>query len=184
MNSSKIVNMVGSGDIEREVDLDAVLQAANEEDNQIQISKNQQGLKINFPTTSGTIVLYRSGKYVIMGSESEEEFYSISNSFLELCLNLGVISNTGNTSLEVTNYVYSVGIDKNINLSQLNIMLGDEAEYEPEQFPFVVFRPKDMDCTVTISSSGKCVINTPNGDEEVERVLERLNSTIEKYTFE
>lgn len=184
MWSFKVVNVVGSGDISRELDLDAVSQAVKDETGATQVSKSSQGLKIEFRKRAGTILLYRSGKYTIMGSDSEEELFRTNATFLELFVELDIITDTSNTSLRVANYVYAVDIEKDVNLSHLDILLGDEAEYEPEQFPYIVYRPSDIDCTMTISASGKCVINTPIGNEAVESVLERLLATIESNPVE
>lgn len=178
MWSSKVVNVVGSGDVCRELDLAAVFRAV-EEKTAVQVSQSKQGLKIEFPRRAGTVLLYRSGKYTIMGSDSEEELFRTNDRFLDVFLELGVITDTDTTSLHVANYVYAVDIDENANLSHLNVLLGDEAEYEPEQFPYIVYRPSDIDCTMTISASGKSVINTPIGHEAVAAAIERVLSIIE-----
>ena len=184
MWSYKVVNVVGSGDISRELDIDAVFQAVREKIGATQVSNSIQWLKIAFRQRAGTILLYRSGKYTIMGSDSEEELFRTNETFLELCVKLDIITDTRNTSLRVSNYVYAVDIEKDVNLSHLDILLGDEAEYEPEQFSYIVYRPSDIDCTMTISASGKCVVNTPVGNGAVESVLERLIATIESTPVE
>ncbi|WP_159101011.1 TATA-box-binding protein [Halarchaeum acidiphilum] len=173
-----MVNVVGSGDINCELDLDLILPAIKEETT-ISVSRTNQGLKIEFSGRTGTVSLYRSGKYTIMGSASEEELYRTNDCFLELCIELGIITDADNTSLHVSNYVYAVELDENVNLNHLDILLGEEAEYEPEQFSYVVYRPSDIDCTMTISTSGKCVINTPVGDEEVENAIKTVISIID-----
>lgn len=178
--SVQLVNVVGNGDLGRELDVDAVLEDIAEDGSITNANRTQQGITIKFVNQSGTISLYRSGKYSIMGSNSVEGLHRTNEIFLKVLEDYGIIVNIGNDTVSVTNYVYSVDLDRDVNISQLDIWLGEEAEYEPEQFPYVIYHPSEINCTMTISASGKCVINTPDGEEAVKRAISTVKERIDE----
>jgi len=50
-------------------------------------------------------------------------------------------------------------IGRSLNLSALAIGLGLEVtEYEPEQFPGLVYRPRDHECVLLAFATGKVVV--------------------------
>jgi len=69
----------------------------------------------------------------------------------------------------------------NLNLNALAIGLGlEKTEYEPEQFPGLIFRPSSSSCTILIFSSGKVVIagvrDEQTAQHEFINLEERLDS--------
>ena len=55
--------------------------------------------------------------------------------------------------------VCSYNLDRYINLNKLTVTLNVEnVEYEPEQFPGLVYRIKDPKIVVLIFSSGKIIL--------------------------
>jgi len=182
--SVEVVNVVGSGNLCRELDLDAVLQDIAGTSSIESVDRTSQGITVRFSDETGTISLYRSGKYTIMGSDSVEGLHRTNETFLEILIKYGIIKGKNGHSVSVTNYVYSVDLDRDINITQLDIWLGEEAEYEPEQFPYIVYHPSDIDCTMTISASGKCVINTSVGEEAVNRVISKLKQQLDELQMQ
>jgi transcription initiation factor TFIID TATA-box-binding protein len=50
-------------------------------------------------------------------------------------------------------------LDQEVNLEALTISLGlENTEYEPEQFPGLVYRPPQLGATLMIFASGKVLI--------------------------
>lgn len=182
--SVQVVNVVGSGDLGRELDLGAVLQDITENDSMESADRTSQSITIRLSDETGTISLFRSGKYTIMGSDSVEGLRQTNETFLEILMDCGIIDEKQCHSVSVTNQVYTVDLDRDINIAQLDIWLGAEAEYEPEQFPYIVYHPSDIDCTMTISASGKCVINTPIGEEAVNRVISKLRRQLDELQLQ
>ena len=63
-------------------------------------------------------------------------------------------------------------IGQQLNLSALAIGLGLEVtEYEPEQFPGLVYRPTDHDCVMLVFASGKVIITGTIDVESAEEVV-------------
>jgi len=76
------------------------------------------------------------------------------------------------------NYVCTGELDQVQNLNALAIGLGlDYTEYEPEQFPGLVFRPDDHPVVILIFASGKVVVT---GAKDIDAAEEAAQS-LKKY---
>jgi transcription initiation factor TFIID TATA-box-binding protein len=80
----------------------------------------------------------------------------------------------------ITNMVCSYDLGKYINLNKVVITLNVEnIEYEPEQFPGLVYRIKDPKIVVLIFSSGKIILTGGKNLEDVKKGLEVLEQQLE-----
>lgn len=71
--------------------------------------------------------------------------------------------------------VFIESLDQGINLEILTISLGIESvEYEPEQFPGLIYRPKDYDVTLLVFSSGKVSIGGATDREIAQSAIQDL----------
>jgi transcription initiation factor TFIID TATA-box-binding protein len=71
-------------------------------------------------------------------------------------------------------------IGQQLNLSALAIGLGLEfTEYEPEQFPGLIYRPANLDCVLLIFGSGKVIITGATGVESAEEAVTGLLEQID-----
>lgn len=174
----KLVNVVGSGDLNRELDLEVLQVDLNDFKTVSSKGDSSKRLIIKFDEEIGTITLFRSGKYNIMGSSSVKDLYESNEIFLEILSDLGMSIDA--SEISIVNYVFSVNMSADIDLSELKSKLGTNAEYEPEQNPFITYRPDHINCTITISNSGKCVVNTPVGEDSVQQAVEHLSDYLEK----
>jgi len=76
--------------------------------------------------------------------------------------------------------VCSYDLGKYINLNKVVITLNVEnIEYEPEQFPGLVYRIKDPKIVVLIFSSGKIILTGGKNLEDVKKGLEVLEQQLE-----
>lgn len=75
----------------------------------------------------------------------------------------------------IQNIVASANLERELNLNAIALGLGlDNIEYEPEQFPGLVYRIKNPKVVVLIFSSGKLVVTggkLPEDCEEGVRVI-------------
>jgi transcription initiation factor TFIID TATA-box-binding protein len=115
-----------------------------------------------------------------MGSNSCDELKNTNKKLISILTDSDVIDSPTSVSFSRTNHVYTVDFKREINLNSLDVLLGTEAEYEPEQYPFLIYRPSNLNCTMTLSSSGKCVVNSPKGREPLENALNLLESHIKE----
>lgn len=178
----ELVNIVGGGDIGREVDLSqlhAELQGSAEVASVRLQESPPYGLMVEFEQVKGTLTLFTSGKYNIMGCKSDDGVNALNAAFLQGLEEMGVISDRIDSQFSPSNYVYRVDLGSSVDLSRLDERLGASSQYEPEQNPFLIFRPAGIDCVMTISSNGRSVANSGMGEEPVRETVEVLGKYIE-----
>jgi transcription initiation factor TFIID TATA-box-binding protein len=175
-----LVNVAGSGDLDVELDLDALFRLFKSLESVSELSDSNSRITLSFENTEGTVGVFRTGKYNIMGSSSCDSLKNTNERLIGILVDSGVIDSPTSVSFSRTNYVYTVDFEREINLNSLDILLGTEAEYEPEQYPFLIYRPSTLNCTMTLSSSGKCVVNSPKGRETVEMALDLMKTYLKE----
>ncbi|MDQ2052955.1 TATA-box-binding protein C, partial [Natronolimnohabitans sp. A-GB9] len=63
------------------------------------------------------------------------------------------------SGFSIQNVVCTGELNTEQNLNAVAIQLGlDRIEYEPEQFPGLIYRPQNHDCVLLVFGSGKVVI--------------------------
>jgi transcription initiation factor TFIID TATA-box-binding protein len=103
-------------------------------------------------------LLFRSGKIVSTGAQSVDDVKAAVHGTLSALEDLG-IPTVDDPELTVQNIVSSADLGQRLNLNATAIGLGLEAvEYEPEQFPGLVYRSEEPDTVALLFGSGKCVI--------------------------
>lgn len=186
-----IVNMVGSGKFDLEIELSAVAQeplfVENEWIDSVEHSRRSGNrLNISFTSTGGHGILAPSGVHVVNGVDTHDELYESQISLYKALELLGILKTHNPKEIqlvkdfEVRNIVCVADLGSRINLNAAAIDLGLEyTEYEPEQFPGLVYRPESYIGTVLIFASGKVVVT---GATELESVRETLRALEESLS--
>ena len=87
----EVVNIVGSGSIDTEFDLEKV---ADDIDSVAEYEPNiYPGMYLRFEEDAPLITLYRTGKFIVTGADSEKEAYAIRERFLKLLVEKEMITN-------------------------------------------------------------------------------------------
>lgn len=178
----KVVNVVGSGDLRVELDLEHLAHDIGESIARYDPEK-YPGMYLRFAEGAPLITVYRTGKYIITGASSKEESYTLRDRFLKLLSKLGVIDLPADDWFSIQNYVCTGEIGEAQNLNALAIKLGlEKTEYEPEQFPGLIYRPSSYDCVMLVFATGKIVITGARELETAERAFEELRETLPEAT--
>ncbi|WP_336327583.1 TATA-box-binding protein [Halovenus sp. HT40] len=169
----EVVNAVGSGFFDREFDLSVVAgdlgSIANFDPD------NYPGMYIRFSEDSPLVTVYRTGKYIVTGADSVDGLHEFNEKLIGLFCDNGIIERNDVEWFEVQNLVCTTSFDKDLNLSALAIGLGlEQTEYEPEQFPGLVYRNPSLDSVILIFSTGKAVITGSSDLDEVEAASDHL----------
>lgn len=174
-NEIKLVNLVGSGRIPVEVDL-----AALRDDLPVETAYIKgPGLYFKFHEDGPVVVVARSGKYIITGADSDSELEEVRQQALELFTELGLIELASDVEFSIKNRVFTAELSQEINLDTLAILVGFERmEYEPEQFPALIYRPESIDTVVLIFSSGKIVITGITETDVAEAAFDHVTDLI------
>lgn len=170
----KVVNVVASGSLGVELDLEHLTRDVGAPKAEYDPDK-YPGMYIRLRGSSPLITLYRTGKYIITGANSEEESISIRGEFLSFLVDLGVIEEPEDEWFSIQNYVCTAEIGGSQNLSALAIGLGlENTEYEPEQFPGLVYRPPTQECVVLIFANGRVVLTGAKDVQTAEATFDEL----------
>ncbi|QIB79558.1 TATA-box-binding protein [Haloferax volcanii] len=171
-------NVVASGSLGIEIALEAV---AHELSKVVDYDPEKYpGAYFRLNDSAPLITVYRTGKYIITGAGSEEEAAGTRSEFLRLLTDHGILSEAEDEWYKIQNYVCMEDIGQQLDLSALAIGLGLEfTEYEPEQFPGLVYRPVDHDCVMLLFGSGKVIItgtkDVVSAEEAVTGLLEEID---------
>ena len=172
MSSIKIVNVVGSGNLDVEIDLERLSGDINESIASYDPDK-YPAMYVRFTEDAPLITVYRTGKYIITGGDSEEELHIFREQLLSLFSDLGVLEEAKDEWFEVQNYVCTSELGNVQNLNALTIGLGlEKTEYEPEQFPGLIYRPNSGDAVILVFGTGKVVITGARTLEEAQAVFD------------
>lgn len=174
-NEIKVVNILATGDLRKELNL----QELSEDLHDVSYSpENSPGI-VYKPSIPGTLVVYRSGKYTVSGVCNRLELADIQEYMIDGLNNLG-IRDISTHDPKVQNIVCTGDIKRSVDLSELSVFLGIEyTEYEPEQSPFLVYRPNTSDCVITIASSGKAVITGVEKREKAEQIFSQFSQKLD-----
>jgi transcription initiation factor TFIID TATA-box-binding protein len=178
MASIEVVNIAGLGDLQREIDNEALAADAP-----LPVSNYDPKFNASFfrfEEDGEMVILYASGKYILRGGDKFETMYAVNERFLKLLDEMDVEVDAA--ELEIKNVVAVGNLGHEVNLNALMIELGmEDVEYEPEQFPGLVYRPDGTNCVLLVFGTGKVVITggrTREEDEEAFAVLEeRIKQT-------
>lgn len=175
----EVVNVVGSGLLSKEFDL---VQVAEDLGSKAKYDPEKYpGLYLHLDEDSPLITLYRTGKFITTGADSEEEAFKIRDRFLQTLHDMGAIDTAEDEWFQIQNYVCTADMKSELNLNALAIGLGlENTEYEPEQFPGLIYRPAEAENVVLIFASGKVVITGSPDLETAKSTFESLaNKTAE-----
>ena len=180
-SSLKIENIVASGVIADEIDL-------------AEISSKIEGCELNTKRFPGAVyrideprmasLIFSSGKVVLTGIRNEESLGEGLNKVLSSLKAAGV-NILPVPKVAVTNIVCSYDIGRFINLNRVVAKLSLEAiEYEPEQFPGLVYRIKDPKIVALLFSSGKIILTGGKNLTDVKKGLDVLEASIKDVLAE
>ncbi len=176
----EVVSISASGDLHREVDIqklaaDVSLPISN-------YNPEQNAAFFRFEEGGELLILYVSGKYILRGGNNFDDMYEVNDEFLKVLSGHGLP--VENATIAVKNVVAVGDLEQKINLNTLAVGLGlEETEYEPEQFPGLVFRPSESRCVLLVFSSGKVVITGGRTKEEDKVAFELLSDRIENLSI-
>lgn len=174
------VNIVGSGDLGVEIDLEALskdLMGASYDPDKY------NGLYFRTVDDSPLVIIYRTGKYIITGCGSIGGLSKTRETTLSSLGEVGLIEGTDDLKFSVQNIVCEVDYGQDLNLHTVMLALGlEDTEYEPEQFPGLVYRPERSDCVSLLFSSGKIIITGCNDPGNISELYKNLIDKLTKVS--
>ena len=166
----KVVNLVVTTDLEHKLHLEKIASTlANVEYNPEQFP----GLIMRIKEPKTSALLFSSGKVVCTGakeiSQAKEAVQKIIESLKKMDVKITI-----EPILTVQNMVGSGALGFDLNLNALTMKLRN-VEYEPEQFPGLVYKMKEpFPASFLLFSNGKIVCTGTKHEDEMDKCLNRL----------
>ena len=170
-----VVNIVISSSLEQDIPLEKMAATlSNTEYNPEQFP----GLVIRIKDPKTSALIFSSGKIVLTGARSmdevEKSIEKIIKSLKKINIDIKI-----KPVVTVQNIVASGAIGMDLNLNTLAIKLPN-TEYEPEQFPGLVYKLRGTKATFLLFTNGKIVCTGTKTEAEVYDALDKLIETLKK----
>ena len=173
----EVVNIVVSTSLEHDIPLEKMAATlSNTEYNPEQFP----GLVIRIRDPKTSALIFSSGKVVCTGARSMEKVEESIEKIIKALKKIG-IEITIKPKISVQNIVASGSIGMDLNLNVLAMKL-DNTEYEPEQFPGLVYKLDEAKATFLLFSNGKIVCTGTKSEEEVHEALDKLIVNLKKVS--
>jgi len=171
----RIVNIVVSTSLQHDVPLEKMASSlSNTEYNPEQFPGLV--LRIREPKTSALV--FSSGNVVCTGARNMDEVKEAIKKVIKSLQKIG-IKITIEPRITVQNMVAAGDINMDLNLNSLAMKLNN-TEYEPEQFPGLVYKLREAKATFLLFSNGKIVCTGTKSEKEVEEALDKLIVNLKK----
>ena len=179
MPEIEIANVVGMITYQQELDLAALAETFEERKEVTSVTyepADNHWLQTRFAPDDTYVAFYRSGRCSIAGGKSIEHFEAVAKQVNEVMRDL--LEYNYEPAVEVSNIVATCDLGSPISLEALMLELGMErTEYEPEQFPALMYR--DSEYVVLVFSSGKLLCTGLTDLDEVSEAIQRVSSKIQ-----
>lgn len=173
----KIENVVASTSLGEDLDLPAIAMTL---DNAEYEPEQFPGLIYRLKEPKTATLLFRTGKVVCTGAKSLKDVKTaIENVTREI--ERGGISLNKKVKIEVQNIVASSDLGREININAVALSLGlERVEYEPEQFPGLIYRMEKPKVVMLLFGSGKLVCTGAKKTEDVTDAIEKTRQELER----
>ena len=181
----KVENIVATANLFTHLDLDKVttaLQNPNlgESFPTLRFTPEEFPGIIYHPYRSGiALLIFSSGKLVVTGARSFDDIQAAVSKLVEVLSKIGVKFRRA-PEISVQNMVFSGDLGREFNLNVVALTLPN-CEYEPEQFPGVVYRVREPKVAILLFTSGGIVCSGAKSEHDAWRAVRKLLHELEKY---
>ncbi len=136
------------------------------------------GLIYRVKDPKAALLLFRSGKVVCTGARSSEQVHTVIGKVIKQIEKSGIVL-TKEPEITVQNMVASADLGEQLNLNGIAISLGlDKVEYEPEQFPGLVYRMSEPKVVMLIFGSGRLVCTGAKTPEDIGTAVDKISEEL------
>ncbi len=171
----KIQNIVATASLGTKVPLVKLVRSqANTEYNPEQFP----GLVLRIKQPKSAVLVFSSGNLVCTGTKSTAQVKQVILQVIKQLRKIGV-KVSGMPKISVQNIVASGSINLQLNLNELALKF-ENTEYEPEQFPGLVYKLDEPNATFLLFSNGKLVCTGTKNKPQLEDAMKKLIKNIKK----
>ncbi|HLC32980.1 MAG TPA: TATA-box-binding protein [Candidatus Nanoarchaeia archaeon] len=174
-----VVNIVVSASLGHDIPLEKMAATlSNTEYNPEQFP----GLVIRIKEPKTSALIFSSGKIVCTGARSMEKVHESIRKIIKSLEKINVKIKI-EPEVNIQNIVAAGSVGMALNLNVLAMKL-ENTEYEPEQFPGLVYKLPEQHATFLLFSNGKIVCTGTKSETEVHRALDKLIENLKKAKSE
>ena len=176
----KIQNIVATTSLEKLIPLTKL---ARTQPNTEYNPETFPGLVLRVKEPKSAVLVFSSGNLVCTGTKSVEQVRKVIKAVIKQLKKINV-KVTIKPKITVQNIVASGSIDLKLNLNFLSLEM-ENTEYEPEQFPGLVYKLIEPNATFLLFSNGKLVCtgtkNRKQLDYSMVQVLKDVKAALKNY---
>ena len=136
------------------------------------------GLVLRIKEPKSAVLIFSSGNIVCTGTKSVSQVRAVIDSVIKQLKKINV-KITVKPKITVQNIVASGSIDLKLNLNFLALEM-ENTEYEPEQFPGLVYKLIEPNATFLLFSNGKLVCTGTKNKQQLESSMEQLLKNVKQ----
>ncbi len=175
MIAVKVENIVASTIFAEKLDLDVIATSLEEAEYE---PEQFPGLVYRLKDPKTATLLFRSGKANCTGAKNIEDVRKTVNIISDKLKKLGVKVHK-DLDIVVQNMVATADLGGELNLDEVAVAFGlENVEYEPEQFPGLVYRVKVPKVVMLLFGSGKIVCTGGRNTEDVSKAVQDLSEKL------
>jgi transcription initiation factor TFIID TATA-box-binding protein len=178
---------MGSGSLGQEIDLQVLVEALEDHvEHRIESNFSHDGMvTVRLETKGPAFTIFRTGTLQIRGAQNKQEMKQRESELRSILSEIDFDINGYSFEHKTTIFVHN--FDCSIDLEELAISCGlENTEYEPEQFPGLIYDSPSTGATLLAFASGKAVITGTKKKATAEKAIRDLeehlfgNSTAER----
>jgi transcription initiation factor TFIID TATA-box-binding protein len=172
---TKTENVVVSASLNRELPLERLAARLENADYN---PETFPGLILKIESPKANALLFSSGKVICTGARNLKEAKAAIAVIVKKIEGIGL--KVGKVpDVEIQNVVASGSVGGKLNLNEI-IMKFENTEYDPEQFPGLVYKPANTHITFLLFGTGKVVITGAKSEKETKEVIWALREELLK----
>lgn len=175
----RVVNIVASGSIHREVDLDEILKIfPTSELVKYKVKKVViRDVELRKYRLGATVSVFRTGKFIVSGASSfKTTTYNVIK-FAKTLKEHGLLTDKP-IELNYVNAVVLANMNFRVNLDVVALALPN-CEYEPEQFPGLIYKLKKG--SILLFTQGKVIVSGILDLDEVVKILDQFKLDLAEW---
>lgn len=169
----KVQNIVATTSLGKEVSLTKL---ARTQPNTEYNPDTFPGLVLRIKKPKSAVLVFSSGNLVCTGTKSIAQVKEVVQQVIKTLRKINVRV-TDKPKINVQNIVASGSIDLDLNLNLLSLEL-ENTEYEPEQFPGLVYKLDEPTATFLLFSNGKLVCTGTKNKQQLDDSMKQLNKNV------
>ena len=179
-SSYKVQNIVATASLEKPVPLTKL---ARTQPNTEYNPETFPGLILRIKEPKSAVLVFSSGNLVCTGTKSSTQVRQVIDAVIKQLKKINV-NVTTKPKITVQNIVASGTINLKLNLNLLALEM-ENTEYEPEQFPGLVYKLVEPTATFLLFSNGKLVCTGTKNKQQLEdsmkQLLKNVKAALKRY---